>query len=110
MGDGTTRYQLRRYTVKAAQMERWINEWRQHVYPLRLRYGFGVEGAWVNEDTSQFVWILSYDGDDDWSAAEERYYGSTERSAMDPDPARHLEAVETMLMRSALPTEGAGRH
>ncbi|HKZ65201.1 MAG TPA: hypothetical protein VJ111_02535 [Chitinophagaceae bacterium] len=32
------------------------------VYPLRIKNGFKIEGAWVLQEKNKFIWILSYDG------------------------------------------------
>lgn len=47
----------------------------------------------------RFVWLLEYDGDD-YEAANEAYYDSSERQALDPDPARHLSATEHWPLQS----------
>jgi hypothetical protein len=91
--------QLRIYTVKAGELDEWIAEWSREVAPLRRRFGFRVLGPWVDEETSTFVWLLEYDGEDGFAAADARYYASDERRALAPDPARHLEAIETRLLR-----------
>jgi hypothetical protein len=91
-------YQLRRYTIKPGEMDAWIAEWRRAVVPLRTRSGFRVEGAWIDRASDLFVWILSYEGDDGFESANERYYSSDERRAVTPDPARHLASTETTFM------------
>jgi hypothetical protein len=91
--------QLRVYTVKPGELEEWVAEWTEHVAPLRRRFGFEVLGPWVDEESRTFVWVLEYDGDDGFEAANARYYDSPERRALDPDPARHLEAIETRMLR-----------
>ena len=91
--------QLRIYTVRPGALGDWIDEWRAHVAPLRERFGFRVLGPWADEETGTFVWMLEYEGEDGFAAADARYYGSPERRALDPDPARHLETVETRLLR-----------
>jgi hypothetical protein len=101
-----TEAQLRVYTVKPGAFEAWIAEWTQNVAPLRRRLGFRVLGPWVDEETRTFVWLLEYDGDEGLAAANERYYNSEERRALDPDPARHLEKVETRLLRRIDPALG----
>jgi hypothetical protein len=65
--------QLRRYTVAAGQMERWVGEWRERVVPLREAHGF--------------------------EEADAAYYASPERVGMDPDPARYLVEVRTDFVR-----------
>lgn len=93
-------YQLRRYLVQPTEMDTWIEEWSREVIPLRERFGFSVEGAWVQRDENRFVWILSYDGPEGFEAANDRYYASPARLALQPDPARHLVEQETMVMES----------
>lgn len=93
-------YQLRIYTVRPGEMEEWLEEWRRHVLPLRRKFGFAVTGPWVIEAEDRFVWILGYEGEQGWAAADAAYYESEERKSLRPDPARHLSRVETSPMRS----------
>lgn len=94
--------QLRIYTIAAGRMAEWLDGWRRGVLPLRRKFGFRVDGAWVVEETNRFVWILTYDGPEGFAAQDSRYYASTERKAIDPDPAPLIEKSETYLMRSAI--------
>jgi hypothetical protein len=91
--------QLRRYTVAAGRMEGWLEEWRDRVRPLREGHGFEVLGAWVVEESSEFVWVIAYGGEGTFAEADASYYGSPERAALEPDPARHLVEVRTDLVR-----------
>jgi hypothetical protein len=90
--------ELRVYTVRPGAMEAWVSEWREHVYPLRLKLGFSIPSAWVVEGEDRFLWLLEYDGDD-YESANAAYYESPERQALDPDPARHLAATEHWPLR-----------
>ena len=47
------------------------------------------------------LWIIGYDGPKTWQQAEADYYGSPERKALDPDPARYLAQTEARLMTTA---------
>ena len=89
------RYQLRVYRVKEGELDEWLAEWRDHVLPLRRAHGFEVLGPWVVRGENRFVWII---GHGDFEAANEAYYASPERRALDPDPARHLAETEAWLM------------
>ena len=91
-------WQIREYTVKPGEMEAWLEEWRTQIVPLRRRHGFEVLGAWTVDGTDQFIWIISHRGPGSWADADAEYYGSPERKAMDPDPARHLAHVQARLM------------
>ena len=89
-----TRWQLRMYRVQPGHMDEWVDEWREHVRPLRESVGFTVLGPWVGED-DRFVWLI---GHDDLETADAAYYASPERTALDPDPARLLAEVQTFVV------------
>lgn len=88
-------FQLRVYRVKAGEMDEWLREWRDLVLPLRRAQGFSVVGPWVRREEDLFVWLV---GHEDLEAANEAYYTSPERRALDPDPARHLQKTETWIV------------
>ena len=56
------------------------------MYPLRLRFGLRVVGAWkVGE--GRFVWIPGYEGEKgEFEEANEGYYNSMERKAARQTP------------------------
>jgi hypothetical protein len=87
--------QLREYTIKAGQLDRFAEEWSAKVRPLRQKKGFVIEGAWKLPSEGHFVWIVSHDGPEGWDAANKAYYESPERKAMDPDPASFISAQRT---------------
>jgi hypothetical protein len=86
--------QVRIYTINRGQLQQFAREWREKILPLRQELGFAVSGAWLLEETSQFVWVLSYEGPDAWEAKDVAYYTSPQRRAMDPDPARLIARVQ----------------
>ena len=43
---------------------RVLESWLHGVVPLRRRFGFTFQGAWVVEDADELIWILGYDGTD----------------------------------------------
>lgn len=91
---------LRIYAIKPGELDDWLDEWREHVLPLRRRLGFEVLGAWVSEHESTFTWLLGYDGKDGIEAANTAYYESPERAALDPDPARHIAEARQLSVRA----------
>jgi NIPSNAP protein len=90
--------QLRDYTIKPGQLERFAEVWRANVRPLRQKMGFVVEGAWKIPSEEHFFWIVSYDGPAGWEAANKSYYDSPERKAMDPDPASFILSQRTAII------------
>ena len=91
---------LRIYTIRPGEMAEWLDEWREHVLPLRRRLGFTVLGAWVTDETDTFTWLLGYEGPDGLEAANAAYYDSPERGALDPDPARHIAEARQLPVRA----------
>ena len=89
-------WQLRIYRIKDGELAEWVEEWTTHVARLRRQFGFTVLGPWLDGRT--FVWLLGYDGDDGFAAADARYYDTPERKAVDPDPARHIEAQQQHML------------
>ena len=95
--------QLRDYRVKPGEMDEWLQEWREKICPLRIKYGFKVIGAWVNGAENRFVWMLSFDGTEGGFAdAEKKYFDSPERKAISPDPIRHLASTSQTMMRQVV--------
>ena len=91
-------YQLRIYRLHEGTLERFVEEWRSLVVPLRRRFGFEVVGAWASAEEETFVWLVSYDGPEGFERRDAEYYASPERAAMDPNPARHIASAETRLL------------
>jgi hypothetical protein len=89
--------QIRVYRIRPGALEEFEREWRDHVLPLRRRFGFEVLGAWASVEEDTFVWILRHEGD--FAEADRAYYESPERAALDPDPARHILEPRAFLAR-----------
>lgn len=86
--------QLRTYTINRGQLQQFAAEWQEKVVPLRLEHGFEIDGAWMVEQTNQFVWLLRYEGAEDRQAKEAAYYASAARTGMEPNPARFIARAE----------------
>ena len=84
-----TQWQLRDYEIAAGHLEDFIAAWTSGVLPLRRAAGFEVQ-AWTVPGESRFVWLLAYDGPGTFAAADEAYYDTPARAALDPDPAQWI--------------------
>jgi len=93
-----TTTQLRTYTIRPGFVEQWIAEWQEQVKPLREKLGFKIQGAWIVIATSQFIWIMTYDGPHKWEDLDASYFNDPERKAMDPNPARLIEKMEEVFI------------
>ena len=94
--------ELRRNRIRAGCMDEFLDAWLRGVVPLRRRFGFTFVGAWTVADTDEFVWILGYEGPDGFDRADDRYYASAERAALDPDPAQWFDSSESERIRRVL--------
>lgn len=94
--------QLRTYTIRPGTMDQWVIEWKEQVKPLREKLGFEIQGAWIVPETSQFVWIMTYNGPKKWEDLDDAYFTAPERKAMDPNPARLIEKMEDQFIASVL--------
>lgn len=84
--------QLREYRIVAGELERFVEEWRAQLAPLRRSLGFEIPSAWTVPDEHRFIWLLVHpDGWDAFAKADADYFASPERASFDPDPARLIE-------------------
>ena len=92
------------YTIRPGELDEWLEEWRDHVVPLRRAAGFEVLGAWATEEEPEepatLTWLLGYDGPESLEAANAAYYHSPERQALEPDPARHIAEARQLSVRA----------
>ena len=84
-----TQWQLRDYTIAEGHLDEFVDAWTREVLPLRRTAGFEVT-AWTVPGESRFVWLLGYDGPGSFAAADDAYYDSPQRAALDPDPAKWI--------------------
>jgi hypothetical protein len=88
-------YQLRMYGVEEGQMETFLEIFPE-VVAARRAVGFEVVGAWKIPEENRFVWIVG--AEDGIEATSERYYASEQRRAIEPEPAKLLETIDTRTM------------
>ncbi len=93
--------QLRIYTINRGQMDAFVKAWQEGVVPLRLKLGFQVSTAWINRETNQFMWVVSYNGPKTWEEVEQAYYNAPERKTLSPDPVQLIARIETFFVERA---------
>ena len=87
-----TATQLRDYRIRAGELDRFIDEWRTKLAPLRQSIGFEIVGPWTVPEEDRFIWLLLHPGGcDAFEKADAAYFASPERAGFDPDPARLIE-------------------
>ncbi|HJV65249.1 MAG TPA: NIPSNAP family protein [Geomonas sp.] len=88
------REQVRIYTINKGALHQFVAEWKEKVRPLREKLGFVIVAGWTVEATNQFIWVQRFAGEGSWEEADQAYFASAERKAMDPDPARLIARME----------------
>lgn len=62
--------QLRIYTIRHGLLDEWLAHWRARVVPARREHGVRVGAAWLDRERSQFLWVTSYEADENVQAQE----------------------------------------
>jgi hypothetical protein len=98
--------QLREYLIAEGHLDDFVAAWLAGVVPLRQLLGWRIEGAWTVPAERRFVWILARDVDEDeFVRLNAAYYASSERAAVDPDPAQWVEEARSAFLHRVLPSE-----
>ena len=89
--------QLRMYTVNRGMMDQWVKFFTETLVPMQEKHGIKIEGMWVNEDSTQFIWIRSFADAEDMKA-KGRFSSFPEWQAVRDHVMSHLarEDVQTM--------------
>jgi hypothetical protein len=95
--------QLRMYRIAEGRLAEFVQLWLTGVLPLRRKMGFTVDGAWTVRGEDRFVWIVSYDGEESFETKNAEYYESSERKALDPNPAELIEDSQELMLSPVMP-------
>ena len=95
--------QLRIYTVNRGMMDQWAKFFDETVIPIQEKQGIKVNGTWVNEDQTQFVWIRSFANAEDVKAKEAAFNQSSEWGAVSDHARSHLARLDVQTMSAVQP-------
>ena len=95
-------YQLRTYTVNRGMMDAWVQHFNEKLVGLMANNGITVEGAWVNEDQNQFIWIRSFPSAEEVKTREAAFYDSQEWKDTVDHTRSHLARLTVETMESVL--------
>ena len=90
--------QLRIYTINRNMMDSWLKLFHEHIEPTHEKYGISIDGSWVNDARTEFVWLRSFDSLEDIQIKESQYYGSSERKALGDQPQTHIAKIEVRII------------
>lgn len=94
--------QLRTFIIQENKMDEFVKAWLSKIYPLRLHHGFMIDGAWIDEERNEFIWILSYDGPEGFEEKDKTYLATTDRVKLDPDPAQWIIGGEKRMIKAVI--------
>ncbi len=98
--------QLRVYTINRGMMDQWVKLFTESLVPMQEKHGIKIEGMWVSEDSTQFIWIRSFADSDDVKAKEAAFYGSPEWNAVMDRARSHIARTVVQTMEPALNVTG----
>jgi hypothetical protein len=87
--------QLRIYAIKEGLLDEFTAFWRAEIVPLRRSFGFAVDGAWSDAETSTFAWVVRHP---DFAAAAADYYASPGRAGLSHDPGEYIERSDLRMV------------
>lgn len=98
-----TTVQLRRYELTEGMMDEFV-AWWPAIIDVRAKYGFKVEFGYADRSTNQFIWAVSFDGDEAaFKAAEAVYTESPERAAVFVGQPKRVETLHLALVDQVYP-------
>ncbi len=98
--------QLRMYTINRGMMDEWVKLFTQTLLPMQEKHGIKIEGMWVSEDNTQFIWIRSFTNSEDVKAKEAAFYGSPDWNAVMDHARSHIARMVVQTMEPALNVAG----
>ena len=98
--------QLRIYTVNRGMMDQWVKLFTEIIVPMQEKHGIKIEGMWVGEDSTQFIWIRSFANSEDMKAKKAAFYGSREWNAVMDQARSHIARAAVQTMEPALNVSG----
>ena len=93
--------QLRIYTVNRGMMDQWVEHFQANVRPILEKYGSKIDGTWVQEDKSQFIWIRSFRDEEAMEAGNAAMGSSPEWAAVIEHTQSHIARIDVQNMSPA---------
>ncbi len=94
--------QLRMYTINRGMMDDWVKLFTESLVPMQEKHGIKIDGTWVSEDDTRFIWIRSFANPEDVKTKETAFYGSPEWTAVMDHARSHIARMDIQTMEPAL--------
>ena len=95
--------QLRVYTVNRGKMDAWVEWFNNKGRPVAEQAGHQVLGPWINEASTEFIWIRTYESAEDAKAKDEAFSSSSAWRAIAGEAAEFISKIEVTPMSSPVP-------
>jgi len=86
--------QVRSYAINNGTMDQRVSLFSERLAPIHALYGINIVGAWVNRPQNEFVWIRTFENEEDKQTKTKAYNSSSERRALGAHPGSHHAKLE----------------
>ena len=90
--------QVRIYTINRGMMDSWIQVFNEKIVPTSAQFGVRVVGAWVNRPQNEFIWVRTFETEEQLKT----YETSPERAAYTGITGPHIAKTEVRTVEQAL--------
>jgi hypothetical protein len=97
-GWATMPTQVRIYTINRGMLDSWVELFNAKIVPTSAKFGVRVIGAWVNRPQNEFIWVRTFDTEEQLKT----YEASAERATYHGDTGKHLAKTEVRTVEEGL--------
>ena len=90
--------QVRIYTINRGMLDSWIALFNANIVPTSAKFGVHVVGAWVNRPQNEFIWVRTFDNDEQLKT----YENSPERATYHGETGKHIAKIEVRTVEDGL--------
>ncbi len=94
----------RTYEIVPGTMDAWLVLFHEKIVPLHAEFGLPVRAAWVDRETSTFLWVREFVGEGTAEQQEARYRASDRRAAVIGDePKAFIVSMSVRRVETVVP-------
>jgi hypothetical protein len=90
--------QVRIYTINRGMLDSWVALFNANIVPTSAKFGVRVEAAWVNRPQNEFIWVRSFDNEEQLKT----YESSPERAVYHGETSKHIAKIEVRTVEHVL--------
>jgi hypothetical protein len=85
-------------------MDAWVEWWNNKARPVADQVGHQILGPWINEASTKFIWIRTYESAEDAQSKDEAFSSSPAWQAIAGEAAEFIAKIEVTPMSSPAPS------